>query len=77
MRSDWVKAAVGCYWIRGEYAIATVSGGDESSGYLLFLLPSRDGRPGQQIGERRYATFEAAEAVSREHEKYRTAGGKE
>ena len=49
--ADWIPAAVGCHWTKGDYTISTYIRGKES-GYALYR--HREG----EIG--RYETFEGA-----------------
>lgn len=55
--NEWIPAAVGCHWTRGPYTISTVVGGNEPSGYVVYLNH-------QQVGPR-YPTFADAAASTK------------
>jgi hypothetical protein len=57
---EWTRAKVGAYWFSGEYAIATVSGGESvRNGYKLWYQC-------QQFGGR-FPTLADAQQVAERH----------
>jgi hypothetical protein len=60
----WQKSDVGCFWwCKGDYAICTISGGGEPSGYLLSFKCERIGI---------FPTLESAQEAAERHESLST-----